>query len=229
MYGLPLALTQWLDFGNIIWIRFFHMFIGCIGIFSFYKILQFIFKNKYNLEILLVTSIFAVHPLFLAHSLMPNLDFPVTSFLLAMVASLLYGRHGLFLLFALFSIFTREVGISFYLAFFFSYVIAFISRKKNRDKQDYKLLILLITPLLFFGLFLIYKAVIGSNVFWQGSSTHAQPISILPILLNYELTNPVTITNLLQIFVLNFNWIFTLFILLYLGGKYSVKRAAPSC
>ena len=223
IYAFFIAITQWIDFGNVQLFHILQIIIGCIGIFSFYKIMQFVFGEKYRIEALLVTFIFAIHPTFLANSLFPTLDFPVTCFLMATFAAFLYERYVLFLIFAIFSIFTRETGISFYGIFVAAYSVIFITRRKNIfKKNNFKKLIIFSIPVIAFLIFGLYKNGIsadgGGGVFWGQKSS-----SYLNLFLRFDLTNPFTVTPILHVFYINFNWIFSLFILLYLGGRGFLK------
>lgn len=225
LYALLLSLTQWIDFGNVYLIHILQILIGLIGIFSFHKILQYIFKKPYSAEIFLLSLIFAIHPVFLANSLTPTLDFPATCFLLAMVASLLYGRLGLFLLFSLLSIFTREIGLSFYLAFVAAYFIANVTRT-NKHKKNKNLLVLFTIPVILYGLFIFYKisSASGGKQLWGVES--GSPLGLLKLFIKYDFTDAYTLTHLLHVFVVDFSWIFTLFIILYMGKKYGLKLIA---
>jgi hypothetical protein len=145
------------------------------------------------------------------------LDFPATSFILAMIASSLYGRYALFALFAVFALFTRETGLSFYLAYTIPFLFVFFVRARKFDLKHFRSLFLISLPALAYVFYVLYRQ-IGPGVFvWGGDTT--SNMSLAKLFLKYDLTNPYVVTHLLQVFVLNFNWIFTLAILLYFGGK----------
>jgi hypothetical protein len=215
-YGLMVAFTQWIGGGGVVYFHILQIVIGCVGIFSFHKILRFIFKDKFSIEVSFLTLIYAIHPMVMAGSLGPTLDFPVTSFALAMVASLLYEKVALFFVFSILAIFTRETGLSIYVAFCLAYLVGFILRKKISISKVPQKIVVLVAPLVAFLLFAVFKRMSGAEIFWGGASS--SPQNLISLFLKFDLTNPFTVTHLLQIFVLDFNWIFTLAILLFLGG-----------
>ena len=223
LYAFIFGLTQKIDYGNIYLIHIVLTVIGIIGIFSFYKILLKIFSKKFYVEILLFTLLFTISPLFLSNAVNTTLDFPVTCFSLAMIAALFYDKRCFFLFFALLAIFTKEIGFAIYFTLIVSYVIFLITRKNKTLNKSY--LGLLMLPFLAYLLLFLYKNIILNQHFlWNYWNNNYQASkntfsSIIALFLKFDLTNKYTITKLLQTFVINFNWILSLFVLIFVGEK----------
>lgn len=223
-----IAIGQIFDLRNQSVLNLTNLILAVLALMGFSQILRFLFFSQKlsairnhlsNIELALMIAIFAFHPLFFAHSVNPNLDFAVTVFFILSLSALFYQKVTAAIIFMSLLIFSKETGLLLYLTLITSYTIiplvrplpdtGMIIRKLNqRLIALYKYYL----PLgMFFAYYLYQTYFIRQSVFWRVNYN---------LLLNFAIRDPKstgrTFTRLLQIFVLDFNWILSVTLLLYL-------------
>jgi hypothetical protein len=114
-YLLTLVPSQLFGFPNIFLMNLTNLVLAMMSIAAFHLILlYFLPDDRYAPERIVATGIYAFDPLFFGSSIFLNTDFPVLVFLTLCLAALLYRRHFMFCVAALFMIFSKELGILLY-------------------------------------------------------------------------------------------------------------------
>ena len=223
-YLFLLALSQIIDWGNPRLLSIASLSLGLLGIFAFHKIVVFLFFNKENkmkrnyllpnVEAMLMTWLFAFNPLFFANSLTPSLDFGVIVFFLVSLYSLMYSYTAQTVLAMTLMLLSKEPGMLLYgtllIGILSNEILTRQTKNKKMDhiiKENYFYLI----PLFVFLLHNWYlKSVTTQSVFWTSNLYYFFSINRLSYLWFSR-----SITRLLQVFVLNFNWIYTSIIIIF--------------
>jgi hypothetical protein len=209
-YALIMSLGQFIDLGNHTILNIQNLLLALLAIFSFYKILVYLYQDNNRTEILLMTSLFAFNPLFFGVSLTLSLDFPLIIFWTAAIYALLYNRMIFFTLFGTLLVFSKETGAFLYFVFLISifFVNLFYRHEQIFEKKIKGLLLYLIIPAVVFACYLVYSGGQlwkGGSLNWSSNSFHAFGFNL-----------SVLTTRLSELFILNFNWILTLIILISL-------------
>lgn len=217
IYVLLLSISQYLTLGKPLFLNLTNILLGFLSILAFYKILILIFRKELEKEIFLVTCLFAFFPTFLASVINLNLDFGMTAFYLLFLYALLYQKKILTVLFATATIFSKEPGVGLYLIALYFYLIFFIGRKKVGWKNklaSYLKNYYLFIPLIFFLVFVSYRLIYRQPVLWinYGVEQITQDLFSLNL-------GPTFQSYIATIFTVNFSWVLTLFIILFLLKK----------
>lgn len=199
-YSLIAFLFQVFDPTNTLTLQIFNITLSIIAIFSFWKICIFFTPKQDISEISLVTIIFTLSPIFIATSIIFVPDFGVGVYFLAFLASYLYKRYYSYLIFGTLLVLTKETGVLLYISFVFT---SFIINRFRFNK------IILITPLL---IYLVFLFVIGTS-FWTPDGA-----SVIKFGQGCRFCFALNKFNIYQysgvFFILNFNWVLTLLVVL---------------
>lgn len=220
-YAFIMSINQFLDFGNHYLLNIQNLVLAVLAIFSFHKIVLYIYKEINQVEALLLTSLFAFNPLFFGVSLSFNLDFPLIVFLPALIWALLYNHLILSVLFGVILVFSKETGVLLYFTILFYYVLYYsiknLAGKGLKPSQrlesshkliDRRILLSLIIPAVIFLLYLGYT----KGQLWEAGSFGWNNEGVHGFGFNWSALT----TRLAQIFVLNFSWIQTIICLLFI-------------
>lgn len=227
LYILLIAITQYLDFGNSYLIHLVNLILGILSIWSFFRIVEKFFPSQELLiEKSLVTMIFAGFPIFISNALNLNLDFGVLVFFLLFLSMILYRKKYPSLVTGYFLVFSKEVGVLLYITILFLMFLYFVSRSEKSVKEKIDSIRkwgILILPPIGYVSYLFYLSIANSGpVLWQNIGSN--PLGLLRNFTSFSLLDPVFLSYLKGIFIINFNWIFTFFIVLLLG-KWSFNIA----
>jgi len=204
-YVFLLSISQFLDLGNVVLLNLTNTLLGLTAVIGFYYFVKLLFpKNIVNN--LIIVGIFAFNPLFFATSISLNLDFALLVFLLLTVTSLFYKKYNLFFLFSLLLIFSKETGLLIYISILVS---TLLFRPDDFKRHKYTFLI----PIIIFILYL-YQ---GNWNLWNASAVSNEGNGLSVIFSNEKMFSfGINLNNILlrffQIFVMNFNWLMTPFI-----------------
>jgi len=213
IYFLYLVLFQYMDPGNTFLLHVSNVILGSAAIYSFAKILQFIFRNENTINLAIAAAFFAINPVFVVNTIELNLDFSLVCFYLMFLYLLLYQKKQiLILLGGTAMIFTKEPGVILYLISIVLYLIIFHMRKEASLIYKIKLIAMkthfIIPPLIFLA-YIIYKTRLGEAGYW----TNAEPIvNIIHSFLSIDLFDKHFLTVATYTFIMNFNWILTFLI-----------------
>ncbi len=229
-YLALLAIGQIIDPGNHVFLTSTNMVLGILGIASFYFIIVFLFfttgngiksKNQYtsSIEKGLLTLFLVWNPLFFASSLAPTLDFAVTVFFLASIASLMHKRMFATIGWSTFLVFSKEPGILLYfsiiISLFFYRCIYGICKGKNpwtHAKKELLHIAPYLFPLVLLVVYFLYRKFVENQPpFWPISFS-----SIFQFGSINQLWMTRSLVRILQAFIFDFHWLYTIPILFYL-------------
>jgi hypothetical protein len=204
-YYWPFWIGQKLFPDQLVVVQVINLMIGALAIVAFGRLAALVFKEAGGrLEIGLLTIAFAISPVVLAYAINMTMDSGVIAYFLATLWLLHAGRLGWSAVTALLLIFCKEAGILFYTLVVVVYVALWTDWK--RPGRLWPLLI----PFAGFAGFLWYRWSIH-----QAFSPWAQAAFVHGIPWQMYIPNPWTITVVkagIGPFVLEFQWIFTVFI-----------------
>lgn len=210
-----LGISQWLEWGNHYLLSFTHLLLGLLGLYSFYKIVRFLFSRSDENQatnVALMVALLAFNPLFFANSLTPSLDFGVTVFFLTAIYSFIYQYKAQAILAMTFMILSKETGMVLYIAIILGLIATLIAnrlKKKSIQQSTLQQVLLYLIPLVIFLIhILIQKTTSTRSIFWTSSDHFSFQISQLT-----RLWISRSLTRIIQTFVLDFHWIYTLIIL----------------
>jgi len=220
-FGLFSAIFQFPNPDNIIMLNIGNMVLGIIAIISFYLICLYFFGKKRKIEIVLLTILFALNPLFFAISTAFVPDFGVLVFFLAASVSFFYKKPILASFFFLLLIFSKEIGVYSYLLFILFYFLFVIIKKLRTIKSSYlfDFLCIYIPGFLYF-IYCIYTR--GKH--WGVSNTLTADGNCF-FCFSFQPSH--FIQNLNVMFILSFSWILSLVIILAFV-KYLLNRSSSS-
>ncbi len=212
-YYLPMSLLQYFDFGNQFYLHFTSTLMGITMIIFFYKIIRILFSQTEDIEIYLLTAIFAFFPIFLSNQLHIGPDYGVLVFFIIFLYFFLAKKITLAVIAACFLMFTKEAGILLYGATLVSFSFTSMMMGKfsiNSIIKQLKKNSIYLLPPIFFGVRILYLLfILHKKALWItfNSSPDSIDFALFPPAVNQN----VPLSYFLGIFVLNFNWILTIF------------------
>ena len=214
VYALLWGLTQYLWPWTPSLMSATNAVLGVASIAAFDALLRLLFPNRPGAEYTLVTALYALAPLFVAHAIFLNLDYAATVFYVLFLYFLLARRFWLASAFAVAAIFSKETGGAACAVTMLAYVVAFILGPRTSWAQRIATL-RSHTPLaaapLALVTYLIWVLVFRHD---PGGWVDAYaPVHIIPdrleVILNTNLADPGIRSFLTDIFVLNCQWLYT--------------------
>lgn len=216
-YYWPFWIGQALFPNRLLMVQLINLLFDCLAIVAFGKVTYLAFRDRAEpLDLALLTVAFAISPVFVAYAVNPTMDSGVIAYFLATLWLLQAGRFGWAAVTGFLLIFCKEISIMFDALAVFACVFEFRGRRRLRDMW------LLALPFAAFAAFFIYRRIEGLpySPFAMGYFGGRTPyLSYLP--------NPFTwdiIMAAVGPFVLEFQWIFTVFILAALIAGIAAKR-----
>jgi len=222
-YAALISISQFFEPGNIYLLNIENTLINIIAIYSFNKIICYFFDyKKYFYEICFICCIFAFNPLFFGTSLSINIDFPYMVFFTACLSAYLYKEKILFVFYSTLLVLTKETGFLLYVVFV-SFLLLFIFIKNkfcflSLIKSLFRNIYLYISGFLFFFYYLQ-----RNGQFWGHFEKRELTGNILSTLIKNQ-TNSFWLSSystysLFSMLFINFTWIETFFILLFVFRK----------
>lgn len=234
-YYSILVAFQLIDFPNQYLLNLANILLSIITIFCFFKTLKWFFpSNTHKTEVLLTTICFAFNPLFFGASIFLNTDFPVLVFFTLATVCILYGHYGLFAIASIFMIFSKETGSLYWASILLGIgVYGIINAGKNLyahsgfrfsslfpdNHQNFpnpiptKAILYRIFCLLLPGLTLIAYFIARQGSMWQmdgGLTFNSSGWN------SFGFNKRVILNRTGEIFLLNFHWLFSLLIIIFL-------------
>jgi len=220
-YATYVSLGQLLSFNNQFVLHIQNILLNLLAAYAFFKILIYFIGINNKLEAYFISSIFLFHPLNNATLLNFNLDYPTLIFTTTLFYSYIYKKDKLVIFSGLMLVFSKETGIILYLSFLTALYIPIITnwisgtRLKPARISFYFIFPILILCAYFFLRFALHQSLLFSAGY--GSS-----INIIKELFTFDLK--ITLARFLQIFVLNFNWIASIFAALYTISLFKLNK-----
>lgn len=219
VYTFLISIGQYFDLGNISLIHISNIILSVASICAFYGILQKIFTdNKFCLELYLVTFLYAFFPIFTGNILHINPDNGLLIFDMLFLYFLLNRQKLFSILSAIGLIFSKDTGIAIYLITLICYVCLNNNFKNKVTKASIVKIFknaayLLIPAVIFILRFAVISLILKQPaIYWEASSLiDTAKMSVLWPSWNIH---RIPLSYALIIFVINFNWILSIFVLL---------------
>lgn len=207
-FMLPFVFLHSLDFGNLTLMHLLLTVMGIIGITAFHGILCTVFdRGKYRHEISLMALISAVYPVTFVASVNFTPDFGVYVYFLVFLYFLMKKAPVPAAISAVLLIFSKETGLLLYGTSVFLYLtIAYLVRRK--DHEAYIRQLVLLIPGLVFTVFILVSLGLGKLIIFP-----VKPEDRIGFL-SPDVFDRITFAYFAKLFILNFNWIVSVFILI---------------
>lgn len=203
-FGLISSIFQFLTPDNIFMLNIGNLILGVLAILGFYFISIYLFGTEKKWEVLLLTTLFSINPLFFSVSTSFVPDYGVLVFFLIALGSFFHKRHLLSSFFFLLMIFSKETGAYSYALFIIFYLFTVLFKRLSKVKTHHLVnFILAVLPGLIFTLYMIYT----KGAHWKAGKTVTVNGNCL-FCFSFQPTH--FIENLKVMLVLNFSWILTL-------------------
>lgn len=209
-YFWPFWIAQSFFPSNLLAVHVINVLIGSLAIIAFAQIARLVFSDAIStFEIALITCAFAVQPVFVAYAINNSPDYGVLAYFLATLWLLYAGRLGWAAVTGVLLIFSKETGLIIYLMLLGFYLIGGI--RDYRWKRTWPLAI----PLFVFALYAFYQRSKGEALFpwttkWLSNESLWQIYLPNPFKWDFRMAA-------LGPFILEFQWIFAVVILLGLA------------
>jgi hypothetical protein len=212
-YLLLLGLAQYVAPWNVSLMYGINAILGAASIAAFHALLGLLFPKRSATEYALVTALFAFAPLFVAHAIFLNVDYGMTAFFVVFLYFLVARRWWAANVSAIATMFSKEIGAAAWAITIAAYIVAFtVSRPtwKERIAALRRLAPLAAAPLVLV-IYVVFFHVSRSN---PGSWLDAYlPMGAvqdrLDLILNTNLADAGIRSYLADIFVLNFQWLYS--------------------
>ena len=189
--------------------------LGAASIAAFYGLIRLLFPNRPDGEYVLVTALYALAPVFVAHAIFLNVDYSVTAFVVIFLYFLIARRFWLASAFAVAAMFSKETGATAWAVIMLAYVVAFVLNPRTSWPQRVAMLrshAPLVAPAVVLLAYLVLVAVFRPDpAGWVHSYA---PVNIVPnffdAFLNTNLADPDIRSLLVDIFALNYQWLLTI-------------------
>jgi len=201
-----------------------NMAVGAASIAAFDGIFRQLFPKASAVERVLAVSLYAFAPLFVVHAIVLNLDYAATALFVVFLYFLLAQRFWWAAVFAIATAFTKETGLAACALAVLAYLIAFVLRPglswAQRIAQIRSCL-----PLALVGAALVVYVLLVEVVRHEGRGIIGAyaPISAISAssredaIWNTNLADPSIRAFLVDIFVLNFQWLYAVIIIIAIG------------
>jgi hypothetical protein len=188
--------------------------VGLASIAAFDGLLRRLFPNRRDAEYTLLSALYGLAPLFVAHAIFLNLDYGATAFFVLFLYFLIVHRFWVASACAVALAFTKETAAAAWAVTMAAYVVAFILQPRWSWAQRVVALRshapLLAMPLALGAYVLFATVVLHAPGGWAASYA---PVDAIPDRLdaiwNTNLADPRIRSLLADIFVLNYQWLYT--------------------
>jgi hypothetical protein len=183
---------------------------GLASIAALNGLLRHLFPNRRDIEYTLVTALYAWAPLFVSHAIFLNLDYGATALFVLFLHFLAADRVWHATAFAVALTFTKETGLAASAVTTVAFLVAFVLRPGAPWPQRAVALRayapLLVVPMVLTGYFL-FAAVFRHKAISYG------PVQLIAnqadVIWNTNLADPSMVSFLADLFVLNYQWLYS--------------------
>lgn len=205
--------------------------LGAASIAAFDALVRLLYPNRPGAEYTLVTALYGLAPLFVAHAIFLNVDYGATAIFVLFLYFLLARRFWLASAFAVALMFSKETGATAYAVAILAYVVAFVLEPRASWRQRIAALRshapLAAAPIAVSTYVALVAVFRPDPMGWINAYAPIHVISDrLEAILNTNLADPGIRSFLADIFVLNFQWLYTAVVVAALGAAMiRVERA----
>lgn len=212
-YMLLLAIGQYLDFGNMALLHGTNILLWYMAVLSFYGILRTLWPDEdlRDEQALLSVALLFMPPIS-ANLLHLNLDFGVLALALPTVYFLTTGRFHYSAITATVMAFSKETGAALYVIMLAALGLATLKQRNLAFFRNPARIVLLLAPICLYGARIIYRLLRAPqlNVFYTEEGLNFQEKPFWQMALDLDIFEPSFRAYLIDVFILQFNWIFTL-------------------
>lgn len=227
--------------GYSLWLLLFQMFkpgyemvqvadiaLACVSIYAYYKIVNYFMHDKSKLSIfsVILTLPYAFSPFVLGMVGNINVDSITTYLLVVFIASSLYKMECLEIITATALCFTKETAVIYYCMYILAKILLEFGQKENTGLKTFlelsvgnlKNYVYSIPVILWIILYCLNPSGgwgngEGSGILWNNQGMHC-----------FGFNKTIIMAKLKQVFLLNFNWVFWLFIIVAVYMRLRDKR-----
>lgn len=213
LYLFLVSIPQYLSYRNLHLLNGVVLIIGSFSLISFYLLSKKLLPIK-SRELLAFTLIYALYPIGWGAFTVFSPDYGCMAISVIYLSTLVYQRQIISLLIGTLLVLTKEQGIMAYTIITSTYFI-FYQLDLSKKQALPRFFSSLIThwyqffPAIVIITYYSIKSFSGRSLFW---GNHADS-SLLTMFLSFDLASPVTLTQLTDMFVLNFTWLMSFFII----------------
>lgn len=210
-FHLLLGLPQYISIGNHYILHITVLVLSVISIVIFHRLVKQVFPLiSDSVERILITSLYTFFPIIAGNSIAVTPDYGVLVFFIMLISSLLAHNFVMTTIVGFLLVLTKELGFALYIFAILGEMLLIalspdnISLSKIKEVV-YKRIILLVPIFVFFVRIMYYQFVLKSSGLWEG----------LPQLIadNKIFNFPFLVSYFMGIFVINYNWILTIFMM----------------
>jgi hypothetical protein len=187
--------------------------LGAASIIAFHGLIRRLLPQRSSVEYGLVTALYAFMPVFVVHAIFLNIDYGVTAFFVLFLYFLVAGRFWLASVFGVATIFSKEVGAAGYAAAVGAYVVAFVlgaGLPRPEGLGRLRLAAPLVVAPLTLAAYLVDARMLTPGTSWLSAYLPLGIVSDrLDALLTVTPANPGIRSFLADIFILNYQWLYT--------------------
>jgi hypothetical protein len=213
-YLFLLGFTQYLVPWNVSLAYAINALLGVASIVAFHALLGLLFPRRPAAEYALVTALYAFAPLLVAHAIFLNVDYGMTAFYVLFVYCLFARRFWSASLFAVTMMFSKEIGAAAYAVTVAAYVVTFTLRAPTTWKEragELRLQAPLMAAPFALAMYVVLFHMLQSNPGpWLASYA---PVGViqdrLDSILNTNLADASVRSYLADIFILNYQWVYS--------------------
>jgi len=209
--------------------NFIGILFGLFGIVIFYKLCK---RLTNGLVTTVAVLLFCTSPLFLSAGLFSLIDYLLGVFILASFYFYSKQKHFLYFLFASLALLTKETGAVLVIAIFAAegiWAAKNIINKNVNIKKSIKNMLISLSPLITTAVWFCFLKSNGKTFWsdWNYSETSDKGTiyTILNNIFSLKMFNKYAYQNWLQLFILNFNWVFWIIAILgVIKGKINLIK-----
>lgn len=216
-YMLFLAFGQYLDFGNIVLLNGTNILLWYLAVLSFYGILRTLWSDeKLRDEQALLSIALLFMPSIAANLLHLNLDFGVLAFGLPVIFFLLREQFHYSAIMGILMAFSKETGVALYVVILTALGIAALKARGTAIFKSYTKIGFILAPLALYGTRILYRILRAPdlNIFYTEEGLNFQEKPFWQMAFDLNIFEPSFRSYLIDIFILQFDWIFTSAIIL---------------
>jgi len=219
VYTMLISWSQFIDQGAVLPMYATNLALMLFAAVMMYKLLSLLFGSVARpLELMLGASIYGAMPVLVTHAFHINLDFGLSIFLVPYLYFLLGGKYWRAAVFAVAMMMTKETGVLIYLVIVSLYAFLYITRPAGSFKNALNAVVHNYTVLVPAGVFTLYYGAFrlfapASQAHWGQDSVDS---NVMHTLLDFNLADSGIRSFLSNIFIINFNWLLTLVVAVFL-------------
>lgn len=226
-YFLLVGAPQFLDPGNVPLLHLANALLGALVLVAFHRIVRRVFPDAGAVETWLLVALMGLNPVFLACMANLNADFGVLVFFLPVLVGFLERRMVLTVVAGIGLVLSKESGLVLFGLAAASHVVFHVLSDREPVGEGRTRRLLRQWPLALPVLVLaVYFAIRAANpeqpLLWKNQSAG----SLVTALFTFDLDRPF-LANLVVMFVLQFQWVVTLWVLAW-GARWLWLRRRPA-